>query len=540
MSIDVGPARPVDAQRRAVEGSALPPQLKAAALALIDERYALAEDLCRRQLKASPKDVDAARILGEIAVANGALEEGQRLFERCLQIAPGFHLARINYADVLCRLELYEAALEEVARIESCTPGASAGAVIKAAVMVRMGRYEDAQALYAVLNDAYPFDAGLWNSRGHTLKTLGRSGEGVDAYRTAARVDPAAGQAYWNLANMKTYRFSTDEISQMETLVRTGLRSTDEAHVCFALGRAYEDTANVAESMEWYHRGNRLVRKGLTYDAADTSRLVERTINFFSPQRVDNLRGSGCQGTGPIFIVGLPRSGSTLVEQILASHSRVDGTKELPFILGTVRALAAPVPGCERATYPTLLANLDPTSLVRLGKTYLERVRPLRRGAPYFTDKMPNNFLHIGLIKTILPGALIIDVRRNPMGACFSCYKQLFASGQAFSYSLSDLGRYYRDYERLMAHWDLCYPGQILRINYEELVGDLVGGVTRLLDYCRLEIEQNCVEFHRSSRPVATPSAEQVRQPIYRAGLHAWEPFARHLGELRSALHRSM
>ncbi|TDK60456.1 tetratricopeptide repeat-containing sulfotransferase family protein [Sapientia aquatica] len=510
--------------------------LKQAGHALLEENFPAAESLLRERLRENSHDVEAARMLAELAIATGSLEEGLRILERCLNMAPEFHHARLNYADVLCKLEYYELALAEIDALEKIAPGDIAHRVIKAATFVRMGRYSDARQIYSELNQLRPNDAGLWNSTGHTVKTLGKADESIAAYRKAIEADSSDGRAYWNLANMKTYRFAGNEIESMKKQLESGLRKDDEAHLCFALGKALEDASQFNESFAWYQRGNALIRSGQYYDSGDVAELVDRLIKFFSGDQIRLPADFASTQCAPIFIVGLPRSGSTLVEQILSAHSQIDGTKELPFIPALVREFGMVRFGGRQTSYPESLSELSTSTLLDLGAKYIRRAAPLRAQAPFFIDKLPNNFLHIGLIKRILPAARIIDVRRDPMSSCFSCYKQLFASGQAFSYSLTDLGRYYRDYERLMAHWDVCYPGQIHRVVYEQLVDNFDHEVARLIQYCGLPYELACRDFYKSNRPVATPSAEQVRQPINRKGMSAWKPYEQHLGELRQAL----
>jgi hypothetical protein len=372
---------------------------------------------------------------------------------------------------------------------------------------------------------------------GHALKTTGRTPEAIDAYRAAAAARPNFGDAYWSLANLKLYRFTDDEMTRMreqEALASTPL--IDRYHLCFALGKALEDSGEIAESWSYYARGNALKRSESRYrpEIMETNTRLQKAVcdaDFFARRE-----GWGDRRRDPIFIVGLPRSGSTLLEQILASHSQVEGTLELPDIQAQVVELQGRNPDLDHPLYPGVLADLTEADVRRRGEKYLADTAVYRSGRPFFIDKMPNNFRHIGLIHLILPNAKIIDARREPMACCFSNLKQLFAQGQEFTYSPEDIARYYRTYLELMEHWDAVLPGRFLRVHHEDIVEDLEGGVRRILDYCGLEFEPACVEFHKTRRSVRTPSSEQVRQPIFRDGLDQWTRYATWLGPLKAAL----
>jgi tetratricopeptide (TPR) repeat protein len=378
-------------------------------------------------------------------------------------------------------------------------------------------------------------DVHLWLA--HALKTVGRVPEAIDAYRAAAAARPDFGDAYWSLANLKSYRFDDDEMARMRAEEASSTTAPeDRCHLCFALGKALEDRDEIAESWHYYAKGNALRRSESRYRPeiieTNTRKQVEVCTREFFRQR----EGCGAANPDPIFIVGLPRSGSTLIEQILASHSHVDGTQELPDIQRIVLDLQGRDPDLDHPLYPGVLPEMTREDLLRLGEEYLRDTQVYRRGKSFFIDKMPNNFRHVGLIHLMLPNARIIDARREPMACCFSNLKQLFAQGQEFTYSIEDIARYYRTYLDLMRHWDEVLPGRILRVHHEDVVADLDGSVRRMLEYCGLEFEPACIEFHKTQRSVRTPSSEQVRQPIFRDGLDAWRPFEPWLGPLREAL----
>jgi tetratricopeptide (TPR) repeat protein len=391
--------------------------------------------------------------------------------------------------------------------------------------------------LYREILNETPDRPELHLSIAHALKTVGRTGEAIASYRAAAATRPRFGDAYWSLANLKTYRFTDAEIAQMradEAVPRVGLE--DRYHLCFALGKALEDRAEYAESFQYYERGNALKKSEARYRSEPLERNARLqgevcTRDFFSARQ-----GVGCDSPAPIFIVGLPRSGSTLLEQILASHSRVEGTMELADILRMVQDLQGRETKDSIPRYPGILTELKPEDFQRLGEKYLADTRVYRTDKPLFIDKMPNNFRHIGLIHLILPNAKIIDARRDPLACCFSNFKQLFASGQQFTYSVEDITRYYSMYVDLMAHWDRALPGKVLRIQHEDVVEDLEANVRRILEFCNLDFEPACVDFHKTDRRVHTASSEQVRQPINRDGVDQWRNFDPWLGPFKAAL----
>ena len=497
-----------------------------------------AEDLIRRHLLSHPTDIEGMRLLARIGVQLDVLDDAEYLLESVLVAQPDYHAARFEYAGVLLKRHKFPEALAQAGKLLAMEPQHRGYRTIQANAWVGLGRHEEALQSYRDLLEGAADAADLHLSIGHALKTLGRQSQAIEAYRQAAAVQPDFGDAYWSLANLKTYRFDPDEIARMR--VHAAAASTalaDRYHLNFALGKALEDAGAYGESFEHYARGNALKRGATHYDIASFEHSTRRqeavcTTEFFAARQ-----GSGCSRNDPIFIVGLPRAGSTLLEQILASHSQVEGTMELAEIPRLALQLSGREGNSEKSKYPDVLAQLSPEQLRQFGEKYLEDTRVLRAsGKPRFIDKMPNNFRHIGLLHLILPNARVIDARREPMACCFSNFKQLFASGQEFTYSLDDIGRYYRAYVRLMRHWDTVLPGKVLRIQHEALVDDLESHVRRILDHCELEFEPQCLEFWKTQRSVRTASSEQVRRPIFKEGLEQWRHFEPWLGPLENAL----
>jgi tetratricopeptide (TPR) repeat protein len=514
------------------------PRLLEAGDALCTGRLPEAEALLRDRLRAAPTDVAAIRMLAELGARLGRDDEAARLLERCLELAPSFHAARHHYALVLNRAERTQEALAQVDQLLALEPANAGYRNQRAAILCKLGEYEPALAIYADLVRQYATHAGIWLSYGHALKTAGRQAESIDAYRRAIAVDAAFGEAWWSLANLKTFRFDDADIATMRAqLARDDLGETHRLHFDFALGKALEDRAQFDTSFAHYARGNALRRAQVQYSADENASRLRRSRDSFDAAFFAARAGMGCPDADPIFIVGLPRSGSTLVEQILSSHPQVEGTMELPEIIGLTRELRQRTANPQGSTYHDVLAGLDADGLRALGERYLERTRVHRkRGAPRFIDKMPNNFAHVGLIHLVLPNARIVDARRHPMACCFSGFKQHFARGQHFSYDLGELGRYYRDYVDLMAHWDAVLPGRVHRVAYERMVEDTEGEVRALLAYCGLPFDPACLRFFENDRPVRTASSEQVRQPIYKEGVDQWRHYEPWLGDLRDAL----
>jgi tetratricopeptide (TPR) repeat protein len=525
---------------RALRQAVADPGLLAAGDALARNDIPRAESLLRSHLKRKPADVAAIRMMAELAARIGRHEDACVLLERCLELAPGFDAARQNYAMVLHRANRPDDALAQIERLLAGEPRNPAYRNLKAVVLCRTGDYAEAVSLFEGILAEHPDQARIWLSHGHALKTMGETARAIAAYRRCAELEPAFGDAWWSLANLKTFRFDDADLAAMRAqLARADLGGEDRLHLSFALGKALEDRGEHAPAFERYAQGNALRLRRVPYSAdANTARL-RRAAEIYTEALFRERAGQGCSAPDPIFIVGMPRAGSTLVEQILASHPLVEGTMELPEITSIARVLRREADGAAAspALYHEATARLDAEGLRAAGERYMERTRvPRKTDAPFFFDKMPNNFAHVGLIRLALPNAKIIDVRRDPMACGFSLFKQHFARGQDFSYDLADIGRYYRDYVEYMAHFDRVQPGRILRVAYEDLVEDTEAQVRRLLDHCGLPFDPACLRFFENDRPVRTASSEQVRQPIFREGLDHWKHFEPWLAPLREAL----
>ena len=508
------------------------PLLMEAALALAENRLPDAEPRLRAYLKRDPFNVAAIRMMAELAARIGRLPDAEKLLRRALELAPDFNPARANLATVLHRMNRSPEAIAELDRLMLLEPDNSGHANLKAAASGRIGEYEEALRLYDGVLAKHPNHAKVWMSKGHILKTLGRQGDAVAAYRRALELAPGLGEAWWSLANLKTVRFTDADVTAMQAATaRADLSDEDRFHLDFALGKALEDRGAHTESFRHYDSANRLRRAHLPYDAAETSAAVDRQIALLTPAFLAARAGQGHDAPDPIFVLGMPRAGSTLIEQVLASHSRVEGTMELPDMPQLLRQ-AEKLGG---------VAALTPEQRAELGRQYLERTQIQRKtGKPFFIDKLPNNWLHTGFIHLILPNATIIDARRNPLSCCFSNFKQHFARGQAFSYSLSDMGRYYADYVRLMDHVDSVLPGRVIRVFHEDMLDDSDASIRRLLEACGLPFEEACLRFWETERAVRTASSEQVRRPIFRDGADAWQAYDAHLDPLRAALGDAM
>ncbi len=512
------------------------PELNDAAKFLRNGNLAKAEQLTRDVLKKDPVDVVAIRMLASIGIKVGQIEDASNLLERCLQLAPGFHLARHGYAVVLFRRNELDLALEQIDKLLLAEPNNPNYLILKGTILVRKGDHQPALKLYERILKDYPQQSAAHMNYGHTLKSVGRLEEGVDAYRRSIELSPSAGEAYWSLANLKTIRFTDDDIRNMRAQIVDDGDPEEQSHLAFSLGKAYEDRKEYTEAFHFYDRGNSIRRKHHAYSAKINVVNTARQIKTLSAEYFAERDGWGSSAKDPIFVVGLPRAGSTLLEQILASHSQVEGTAELPDIIAISRKLGEKSRKNPASYYPEILTRLTQEQARELGDGYIESTLMQRHGTPYFIDKMPNNFQHIGLIHLLLPNAKIIDARRHPMAGCFSCYKQLFARGQTFTYDLTDLGRYYRNYVSLMDHWDSVLPGRVHRVQYEDMVADNETEIRKLLDYCGLEFEEQCLRFYETKRAVRTPSSEQVRKPIYKDGLEQWRNFEKHLEPLKVAL----
>ena len=526
------------AYAQGIRHSTRDPRLMEAAVHLCDGRLAPAEALLRDHLKQHPTDLAAIRMLGEVATRLGRYGDAESLLRRAVELAPSFALARYNLALVLHRQTRSEEALSDLEALLKAEPRNPSYRVLKAAVLGRVGDFAQAIEIYAAVLAEYPSQAKVWMSYGHALKTAGQQDPSIAAYRKSIEISPQLGEAWWSLANLKTVRFPAADVQTMRRQLESpALSDEDRLHFHFAAGKALEDAGEWPESFEHYRRGNALRRTQIHYEPDETSEHVRRSKALFTREFFAERAGAGCPAADPIFIVGLPRAGSTLIEQILSSHSDVEGTQELPDIALLARGLGGRKLRSQTSLYPEVLADLDMKDFHALGEEYLARTRVQRKtGAPLFIDKMPNNFAHLGLIHLVLPNAKIIDARRHPLGGCFSAFKQHFARGQTFTYELSELGRYYRDYVELMAHFDAVLPGRVHRVLYESMVADTESEVRRLLAYCNVPFQAQCLRFYENERAVRTASSEQVRTPIFREGLDQWRNFEPWLVPLKDAL----
>jgi len=526
-----------NAAAHVVKLASLPPAVVTASSMFADGEIHAAEQVVRQFLQAHGDHVEGMRLLAQIGMKLDVLDDAEFLLESVLVFAPDYHLARFDYVNVLLRLHKHARAMEEIGRLMDADPHNRAYRISYANACTGLGNHEEGVRVFRELLADAPRTADVHLSIAHALKTLGRQQQAIESYRAAAEVNPSFGDAYWSLANLKTYRFSDDEIARMQAQeAAPATKLVDRYHLCFALGKAFEDRAQYAESFQYYERGNALKKSESRYRPEPIERNARLQAAVCTAEFFAARAGVGCQRPDPIFIVGLPRAGSTLIEQILASHSKVEGTMELADIPRLVARLQGREPDDARPRYPGVLAELDAGQLQRFGEKYLADTQVYRTDKPFFIDKNPNNFRHLGLIHLILPNARIIDARREPMACCFSNFKQLFAAGQEFTYSLEDIARYYRSYLELMAHWDRVLPGKVLRVQHEDVVEDLEGNVRRILDFCGLDFEPQCVEFYKNERAVRTASSEQVRRPIFKEGLDQWRHFEPYLAPLKAVL----
>ena len=515
----------------------LPPPLVGVMDLIAQGRLLKAEDVCRQFLQKVPHHVEAMRLLAEIGMRLGVLDDAEFLLESATKIEPDNVQVRLAYIQALRKRQKFVQALDEARNLLRTSPENPQFKSLFAVECMQTGDYDTAIATFDDILEQIPGDPVTLTSKGHAYKTQGQYERAVASYRDAIASQPQYGEAYYSLANLKVYTFDDDEIASLhEQESSRNLSHIDRIYICFALGKAYEDRRDFATSFKYYEQGNRLKKSASRYSAEQMSDEFKAQKEVCTARLFERNAGTGCDAADPIFIVGLPRAGSTLLEQILSSHSEVDGTLELPNILSLSQRLRRRGRHGGSQGYPDVLAELGDVELEQFGKQFIADTRVHRKGAAFFIDKMPNNFRHLGLIQLILPNAKIIDARRHPMACCFSGFKQLFAEGQEFTYDLTDVGRYYCDYVDLMDHWDSVLPGKVLRVQYEDVVDDLEPQVRRLLDYCGLPFEQACVDFHTTERAVRTPSSEQVRQPIFTSGLEQWRHFEPYLAPLKAAL----
>jgi tetratricopeptide (TPR) repeat protein len=497
-------------------------------MALNENRLDVAERLLKPHLKEDPFDPAAIRMLAELAARIGRWKDAENLLRRAVELAPGWTAAKANLALVLSRLGRPGEALQLLDQVFTVEPDDIGHWNLKAATLGRVGDFDEAIRLYEEVLAKAPGQARVWLSYGHMLKTVGRQADGIAAYRRAIAIKSTLGEAWWSLANLKTVKFDENDIAAMEKARRSsGISDEDRFHLDFALGKAMHDEGSADRAFEHYSKANALRLKSQPYRPGELTQTVDRSIETFTAKAFGD-RPVVCEAPDPIFIVGMPRAGSTLIEQILSSHSLVEGTSELPDI---------PILALKLGSDPNAILEASPAQRRGLGEEYLKRAGVQRRtDRPFFIDKLPNNWLYVPFIQLVLPNAKIIDARRHPLGCCFSNFRQHFARGQAFSYDLEHVGRYYADYVRLMAHVDAVLPGRVHRVIYERMVDDTEAEVRALLDYCGLEFEPACLEFYKTQRAVRTASSEQVRRPIYRDATEEWRAYDKYLDPLKKAL----
>ncbi|MBT2135025.1 sulfotransferase [Croceibacterium sp. LX-88] len=527
-----------EAELAAIRATAFDKEMIAIAQAMNAGDLPLAEGLLRARLKSQPFDVAAIRLMAELAGRIGRLRDAEVLLRRALELAPRFTAARANLATVLYRQNRFAEAGEVLDALAETGHSDPATRNLRAATLGRIGDYDEALRIYEDLIPAFPDHAKLLMSYGHALKTVGRQDESIAAYRRAIAVKPDLGEVWWSLANLKTVRFGEVDVQAMEAALASepAPAREDRLHLHFALGKAYGDSGEADASFRHYAAGNALRKDDVGHDPGAVAQQVDAVIATFTPEFVAERRDWGDASPDPIFIVGLPRAGSTLIEQILSCHSQIEGTMELPDIPAIVRR-ETQEQGTRSHNWPAVAGGMDRAKLASLGAEFLERTRVQRKsGKPFFIDKLPNNWAYAGLIHLMLPNAKIIDARRHPLDCCFSNFRQHFAMGQGFTYDLEHIGRYYADYVRAMDHYDRVMPGRIHRVIHEELLEHPERVVRAILDYLGLPFEEACLDFHQSSRPVRTASSEQVRRPINRDGVDQWRAFEGWLGPLKAAL----
>ncbi|MFT7412898.1 MAG: tetratricopeptide (TPR) repeat protein [Paraglaciecola sp.] len=511
--------------------SQLPVEIRGARDLMYEGKLGLADTVCRRFLQNNKHHAEAMLLLAEIGIKLKLYHKAEFLLESCIEIHPKHEAARAEFVQLLSKLGKFSHAKQHAEHLLNAHPNNHQYIAAKASAMVGVGEVEQAITLYQQVIGERNDLPGIQLLLGHAYKASGNIAQAVASYQQAYKIRADFGDAYWSLANTKTYRFTDSELTLMQTqLDKVDIEQDDKAHLEFALAKAYEDRKKFDIAFSYYQNGNAIKNQRKLYSQTKMSEQIEAQKSVFTADFFKAHQNLGDQNPDPIFIVGLPRAGSTLLEQILASHSQVDGTMELHNVMG----LAARLSG-SNSGYPNVVNEIDNEYFARFGKQFIEDTRCYRQGAAFFIDKMPNNFMHIGLIKAILPNAKIIDARRDPIACCFSGYKQLFAEGQDFSYSLDNLIHYYQSYQSLMTHWDAVLPGSVLKVQHEDVIDGLETQVRRILDFCHLPFEATCLHFYNTKRTIKTPSSEQVRQPINANARNQWKNFERHLTPLINA-----
>ena len=486
-------------------------------------RLKLAEEVYKTILKEEPDNVDAMRLLGILATKGGKYKIAEQILIKAIKIAPSYSLLWRNISLVYRLSGQLEKAQKSMDNILALDPTNASVWADYGTILIMLAKYKEAIVAYSRCVSLKPDSPRAYLSLGHAYNTIGNKDKSIESYLNSIKYNSNSGEAYWSLANLKTYSFTRQQIDQMEETLKGDIEEIEKIQLLFALGKAYEGLKEFKTSFMKYKEGNWLKRKSISYSSQDNTDAINKTINFFNKESIQKIKKSKCLKNDPIFILGLPRSGSTLIDQIISSHSMVDGTQELPNIMNLSKEIVTM--GKTKDAYPSFLKKLSELQITELGNKYIDQTQWGRGTAPLFIDKMPNNFLHIGLIKTILPNAKIIDTRRGAMDTSFSCFKQFFAKGQLFTYDLEDLGLFYNDYIKLMNHWHDIYPDEIYTVKYSNMITNTEEEITKLLNYCELPFESQCLEFYKSKRPVKTPSAAQVRQPIYKSGLDYWKNF---------------
>jgi tetratricopeptide (TPR) repeat protein len=489
-------------------------------------RLKLAEETYKKVIKKDKDNIDALRLLGLLAFKTKDYDISERLFMRVLEIDPTFSLAWDNLAKLFRVQNKLSKSIPAFENLIKLDPNNFEALVSLGTIYIKLSKYHQGINLYEKSLTIKPENPRVYLSLGHALKTIGQREKSEIAYHNAIKFYPFSGEAYWSLANLKTYKFSKKEISNMKLAINKNIHPNEQIQMHFALAKALESNNQFEDSFNHYKEGNWLQRKQIKYNSEEYKLSIDDLITFFKSNKDIFKSRANIKNDDPIFILGLPRSGSTLIEQILSSHSLIDGTQELPNIMAISRDIKLIDPNNG---YPNNLMDIDTSSFNDFGQKYIDETRWARSSKPFFIDKMPNNFVHIGLIKLILPNAKIIDARRNPMDACFSCFKQYFAKGQHFTYDLDDIARYYKDYLRLMDFWNELFPREIFTINYEDIINNPNKKIRELLNFCNVEFESSCLDFHKSKRPVKTASSEQVRQPMYKTGLDYWKNYRNNL-----------
>ena len=498
---------------------------------LFASRFRKAEDAFKKVLIEDKNNIDALRFMGILAYKTGNHDIAEKMFVKALMLDPTYSIVWANLAHVYTVTGQLDKAKKSFQNILKMDPENGLIWAELGTVLNKLANYKDGRDAYLKSIELKPDSPRVYLSLGHVYKTMGDIDNSIESYKETIKHNNLSGEAYWSLANLKTYKFTNNEIEEMEKALKSEMSDIEKCQMYFALGKAYEVEKDFDNSFKNYSKGNKIKKEESEYSSMDTTDNTSKVIQFFNEKKLIQLSSSKTLDRDPIFVLGMPRSGSTLIDQIISSHSMVDGTQELPNIIKIAADLKR-----KNNLYPEILDEIDEDEITELGEKYLNGTRWARDSAPFFIDKMPNNFIHIGLIKTILPNAKIIDTRRDAMDTCFSCFKQFFARGQLFTYSLEDLGKYYSDYIKAMNHWHKVFGDQIYTVHYDNVINDTENTIKELIQYCELPFENECLEFYKSSRPVKTPSAEQVRQPIYKSGLNYWKKFEEHLQPLKKII----